>query len=223
MSQRQSESTWKSEVGGIQEKPPFVLPHNSLSSGYLGGNPKGRLSALPYAKSLGGSLLFPGLRGLVGVQQRSVCAPVADLPVFGVGEGVRLALRLRREVPRGPLEGPVGVHLCLEEGPTGILQQMPVYHGVVNDSIHVRVVVLAPLLKLLQLHRHLGVGIPIVDAYGRALGDLLFLTEGGKETEVRKNVTSEAHQLYVPTGTYNRSFRVDYTQVSPSPSGRFSI
>ena len=82
MSQRQSESTWKSEVGGIQEKPPFVLPHNSLSSGYLGGNPKGRLSALPYAKSLGGSLLFPGLRGLVGVQQRSVCAPVADLPVF---------------------------------------------------------------------------------------------------------------------------------------------
>ena len=248
MSQRQSESTWKSEVGGIQEKPPFVLPHKSLSSGYLGGNPKGRLSALPYAKSLGGSLLFPGLRGLVGVQQRSVCAPVADLPVFGVGEGVRLALRLRRgargwlicgqldgrgpgvcggwggrEVPRGPLEGPVGVHLCLEEGPTGILQQMPVYHGVVNDSIHVRVVVLAPLLKLLQLHRHLGVGIPIVDAYGRALGDLLFLTEGGKETEVRKNVTSEAHQLYVPTGTYNRSFRVDYTQVSPSPSGRFSI
>lgn len=223
-------------------KPPLVLPHNSLSSGYLGGNPKGRLSALLYAKSLGGSLLFPGLRGLVGVQQRSVCAPVADLPIFGVGEGVRFAVRLRRgargrlicgqldgrgpgvcggwggrEVPRGPLEGPVGVHLCLEEGPAGILQQMPVYHGVIDDSIHVRVVVLAPFLKLLRLHRHLGVDVPVVDAYSRALGDLLFLTEGGKETEVRKNVTLEAHHLYVSTGMYNRSFRVYYTQVSPSP------
>lgn len=219
-----------------------------MSSGYLGGNPKGLLSALPYAKSLGGSLLFPGLRGLVGVQQRSVCASVADLPVLGVGEGVRLALRLRRgargrlicgqldgrglgvcggwggrEVPCGPLEGPVGVHLCLDKGPAGILQQMPVYHGVVDDGIHVRVIVLAPLLKLLPLHRHLGVDVPVVDAYSRALGDLLFLTEGGKQTEVRKNVTSEAHQLYVPTGMYNRSFRVNYTHVSPSPSGRFSI
>lgn len=214
----------------------------------MGGNPKGHLSALLYAKSLGGSLLFPGLRGLVGIQQRSVCAPVADLPVFGVGEGVRFALRLRRgargrlicgqldgrgpgvcggwrgrEVPRGPLEGPVGVHLCLVEGPAGILQKMPVYHGVVNDGIHVRVVVLAPFLKLLRLHWHLGVDVPIVDAYGWALGDLLFLTEGGKETEIRKNVTLEAHQLYVPTGTYNGSFRVDYSQVSLSPSGHFSI
>lgn len=199
-------------------KLPLVLPHNSLSSGYLGGNPKGRLSALLYAKSLGGSLLFPGLRGLVGVQQRSVCAPVADLPVFGVGEGVRFTVRLRRgargrlicsqldgrgpgvcggwggrEVPHGPLEGPVGVHLCLEEGPAGILQQMPIYHGVIDDSIHMRVVVLAPFLKLLRLHRHLGVDVPVVDAYSRALGDLLFLTEGGKETEVRKNMTLEAH------------------------------
>ena len=86
-----------------------------------------------------------------------------------------------------------------------------------------RVVVLAPFLKLLWLHRHLGVDVPVVDAYSRALGDLLFLTEGGKETEVRKNMTLETHQLYVPTGTYNRSFRVYYTQVSPSPSGGFSI
>lgn len=156
----------------------------------------------------GRSKLFPRLRGLVGIQQGGVSVPIAYIPIFGVGEGIRFALRLRREargwllcgqlcsrgpgayggwggwaVPCGALEGPVGVHLRLEEGPVGILQQVPIHHGVIDDGIHMGVIVLPSLLKLFWLHRHLGIDVTIVDTHSRALGDLLFPTEKGNKTE----------------------------------------
>lgn len=133
----------------------------------------------------------------MGVQQGNVC-----VPVVGVGEGIRFALRLSREgrgwlvcaqlcsrgpgayggwgrgaVPRGALEGPVGVHLWLQEGAVGILQQVPIHHGVIDDSVHVGVTVLSSFLKLFWLHRHLGVDVAIVDAYRWAFAFLLFPTE----------------------------------------------
>lgn len=77
----------------------------------------------------------------MGVQQGNVC-----VRVVGVGEGIWFTVRLSREasrwlvcgqlcgwgpgayqgwgggaVPCGPLEGPVGVHLWLQEGAVGIL------------------------------------------------------------------------------------------------------
>lgn len=92
------------------------------------------VSVLSFRQSLwDGSKLLCRLLWLMGVQQWNVC-----VPVVGVGKGVGFALRLGRDakgwlicgqlyswgpgayggwrgraVPRGALEGPVGVHLRL--------------------------------------------------------------------------------------------------------------
>lgn len=149
-----------------------------------------------------GPKLLPRLCWLVSVQQGNVCVFIASVLHLGVGEGVWFTLRLRaaargwllcgqlcsrgpgacggwggRAVPCGALEGPVGVHLWLDEGPVGILQQMPIYHSVVDDCIYVGVAVLSYFLQLFWLHGHLGVDVAIVDTYSRALVYLLFPTE----------------------------------------------
>ena len=77
---------------------------------------------------------------------------------------------------------------------------MPVHHGVIDDGIHMGVVVRLSFLKDFWLHRHLGIDVTIVDTYSWALVDLLFPTEEGNKTEVRKKTILEAHQLYIPTG-----------------------
>lgn len=133
----------------------------------------------------------------MGVQQGKVC-----IPAVGVGEGIWFTLRLSREpggqlicgqlcsrgpgagegwggraVPRGALERPVGVHLRLQEGATGILQQVAVHHGVINDRVHVGVAVLSSFLTLFWLHWHLGVDVAIVDAYSWPFARLLLPTK----------------------------------------------
>lgn len=202
----------KSEVG-VQESYLLLLPHNFSSSGFLTGALKG-VSVPCFLQSLwDGSELFPRLRWLASAQQGNVCVFIASGLHLGVGEGVWFALRLRaaargwllcgqlcsrgpgarggwggRAVPCGALEGPVGVRLWLDEGPVGILQQMPVYHSVIDDCIYVGLAVLPYFLQLFWLHGHLGVDVAIVDAYGQGLVYLLFPSEreGAREKSGRQ-------------------------------------
>lgn len=133
--------------------------------------------------------LFLSLLWLMVIQQRNVCVPVVFAPLGGVGKGVLFTFRLsgwllwgqlcswgpgacgrwrERAVPHGTLEGSVGVYLGLDDGPVGILQQMPMCHVVFNACIYVGVNVLLQFLKLFWFHWHLGIDVAIVDTYGWA-------------------------------------------------------
>lgn len=175
------------------------MPSIQLLSSRISGSTSQGVSGPGVRASLwDGSKLFSRPCWLVGIQQGDTCVSIAAVPLVGVGECVRFTLRLGTEargrllcgqlcsrgpgagggwggraVPCGALEGPVRVHLWVDEGPGGILQKMPIHHGVLDDRVYVVLTVLLNFLKLFWLHRQLGLDIAVVDTYGRALVCLL--------------------------------------------------